>query len=344
MFPTIHSNAIVATFALLFNKIGTMKKTLLFSLLAIAANALYSQCSDLFISEYVEGSNNNKALEIYNPTPNAIGLNSNYRLLRYNNGTGSAAAEANTQTMINLGNHVIQPYDVFVVVIDKRDASQPCPGQECAVDLELQALADTFLCPDYNVSYSMYFNGNDAVSLQKYNGSTWQYVDIFGMIGDPAMVAAEAWSDEFPYDGSAGAWWTKDHTLVRKSSVQQGVTANPSPFFNVTLEYDSLASEDWTHLGSHTCACQVISVEDHSMPVVDIYPNPATDGKILVRTSEPVISAELLNLLGQNVPVESRVINSSYTELQVEGAEPGVYLVRVNFSDSRSTVTKVNIQ
>jgi predicted extracellular nuclease len=34
--------------------------------------ASFGQCSDLFISEYVEGSGNNKALEIYNPTNAAI--------------------------------------------------------------------------------------------------------------------------------------------------------------------------------------------------------------------------------------------------------------------------------
>ena len=60
-----------------------MKKLLLsvFSLASfITANA---QCSDLFISEYSEGSNNNKAIEIYNPTQSAIALNNNYRLIRY---------------------------------------------------------------------------------------------------------------------------------------------------------------------------------------------------------------------------------------------------------------------
>ena len=33
-----------------------------------------NDCTDLFFSEYVEGWSNNKALEIYNPTSNAINL------------------------------------------------------------------------------------------------------------------------------------------------------------------------------------------------------------------------------------------------------------------------------
>ena len=31
-------------------------------------------CTDLFISEYIEGSYNNKAIELYNPTNEAIDL------------------------------------------------------------------------------------------------------------------------------------------------------------------------------------------------------------------------------------------------------------------------------
>ena len=37
-------------------------------------------CSDIFISEYVEGSYNNKAIELYNPTNEAIDLSKYSRL------------------------------------------------------------------------------------------------------------------------------------------------------------------------------------------------------------------------------------------------------------------------
>ena len=46
-------------------------------------------CQDLFISEYVEGWSNNRALEIYNPTNAAVDL-SDYRLERYSNGATAA--------------------------------------------------------------------------------------------------------------------------------------------------------------------------------------------------------------------------------------------------------------
>ncbi len=76
-----------------------MKRNLLSIFLIIIALGLHAQeCSDLFISEYVEGSGNNKAIEIYNPTNSAIDL-STYQLVRYSNGEFEPAAVGLTGTI-----------------------------------------------------------------------------------------------------------------------------------------------------------------------------------------------------------------------------------------------------
>ena len=62
-----------------------MKKTLLVLTTIITSMTFAQDCSELFISEYVEGWSNNKAIEIYNPTANPIDL-SEYMLIRYSNG------------------------------------------------------------------------------------------------------------------------------------------------------------------------------------------------------------------------------------------------------------------
>jgi predicted extracellular nuclease len=68
-------------------------------------NTLSAQgnCTELFISEYVEGWSNNKALEIYNPTSQAINL-SGYFVSRYSNGSTSAtvATQFNYQEQLHL--------------------------------------------------------------------------------------------------------------------------------------------------------------------------------------------------------------------------------------------------
>ena len=66
-------------------------------------------CSDLFISEYVEGTGQNKAIEIYNPTSSPINL-SHYQLERYSNGSTNSSSGGVTQL-----SGVILPGDVFVV-------------------------------------------------------------------------------------------------------------------------------------------------------------------------------------------------------------------------------------
>ncbi|MEY4925641.1 MAG: hypothetical protein RI894_77 [Bacteroidota bacterium] len=78
----------------------------------LAANA--QDCSDLFISEYVQGSYNNRAIEIYNPTPNPINLGG-YSVGRFNNG----AATLSSVTIINLPTQTIAPYATFVLCTDK---------------------------------------------------------------------------------------------------------------------------------------------------------------------------------------------------------------------------------
>ncbi len=82
-----------------------------------------AQCSDLFFSEYVEGYANNKAVEIYNPTGDAINL-SGYSIARFSNGSTTAAPPTQTPSyIVQLPDMMIESHDVFVIVIDKQDMS-----------------------------------------------------------------------------------------------------------------------------------------------------------------------------------------------------------------------------
>jgi hypothetical protein len=138
------------------------------------------------------------------------------------------------------------------VVLDKRDPNGS--GYETPVDSVLMALADTFLCPVYEINKTMYFNGDDAMALEKSNG---MLVDLIGRIGeDPGL----GWTDDAdcasaPFTSACGATpWTANHTLVRKYFVENGVSANPQ-YFDVSMQWDSLPIDTFDSLGFHSGAC-----------------------------------------------------------------------------------------
>ena len=112
-------------------------------------------CTELYFSEYLEGSSNNKALEIYNPTNAAINLAA-YSVKAYNNGGTSVS------NSLQLPNKTLAPYDVYVIANPTAVAA-------------ILGVADT-------TSTVTFFNGDDAVVLFKNNDT----LDIIGDVGvDP---------------------------------------------------------------------------------------------------------------------------------------------------------------
>jgi hypothetical protein len=215
-------------------------------------------CQEIFISEYVEGTANNKALEIYNPTNSPIDLGAmGYQIGRFANGS-------TTPTMMDVTG-IIPPHDVRVFVLDKRDPNGT--GTEVPVVNELQALADTFVNPVFATNFSpFYFNGDDAVFLAKNGGST--LVDMIGKIGEDPGVG---WFD--PNDPNMTSL-THDKTLVRKSNIGEGVTANPI-VFNPMDEWDIYDTDDFSHLGWHESWCgENTSINGCTNPLACNY-NPA---------------------------------------------------------------------
>ncbi|MCF8366174.1 MAG: lamin tail domain-containing protein, partial [Bacteroidales bacterium] len=86
-----------------------MKKGLL--LIAVFFIVVFASAqTDLFFSEYCEGSGNNKGLEIYNPTSQTINLN-DYWVVRYSNGSSVFTEGGVTQLQGSL-----EPYETHVLV------------------------------------------------------------------------------------------------------------------------------------------------------------------------------------------------------------------------------------
>lgn len=231
-----------------------MKKILLVHAVIFLGIGLFAQSgSDLIISEYVEGWSNNKSLELYNPTDSPIDL-SNYRITRYSNGsTPPPSPPLDTRWYVILSG-TLEPYKTKVFVLDKRNPE----GQDLEYPVwdALQARADTFVCPVYTENYALYFNGDDAVALEKLDDT---FIDIFGKIGERPVNAdggtsqpTGGWTDTDPFYTGVGVILSGDHTLVRKPEVVNGVNT-PVDKFNILAEWDSLPANTFTGLGWHEC-------------------------------------------------------------------------------------------
>lgn len=139
-----------------------MRKITLMLLAVLLSFAGYSQnCTELYFSEYIEGSSNNKGFEIYNPTSSAVSL-SGYTI--YLSGNGGSF----TNTLTSSAS--IAPGDVFVVCTNQADSL-------------MQFEADTIL----GFPSVSHFNGDDALILV---GGT----DTVDVIGVPGVDPGSSWT------------------------------------------------------------------------------------------------------------------------------------------------------
>lgn len=309
-----------------------MKKVLFSVLFVASVIAAQAQCNDIFFSEYVEGSGNSKGVEIYNPTASPIDL-SQYTLKRYSNGGTS------NPDVLQLSG-TIQPYDVIIVVNGQTDTVDlGGGGQSPPADPALQAMADIL---DNDYPAPCYFNGDDALTIE--NGAT--IIDIFGKVGeDPGGAWTTDTSANFT-DANGGRWWTRNHTLIRKAEVQEGVTQNPA-LFNPAVEYDSLPQNTWDNLGSHGCNCDpnYVSLNEYAKANLSLYPNPAKSGSpITLTASERIESYQVYSLVGQQIAAGRISSPDKFLTLVGLNGEPGVYFVQVRLSNGETVTKKFILQ
>ena len=166
--------------------------------------------TELFFTEYVEGSGTNQAVEIYNPTDTAISLGaSGYMLAFYFNGDTTIDGGVPLAGTVQPGaTWVVTPTDASAALLAKANRSSGTSAQ--------------------------WFTGNDAVALL--HGGT--AVDVIGQVGfDPGV----GWGTD-PTS-------TADHTLRRKPAVNAG-DANGTDPFDPSLEWDGYPVDTFDGLGN----------------------------------------------------------------------------------------------
>ncbi len=197
--------------------------TVMAMLFLFAGLAFAQTTPDLFFSEYIEGSSNNKALEIYNPTGATVDL-ANYRILQSVNGGGWQ------YTHTFPAGATLDAKDVWVICTTQTDV----------------ALFDTSKADEVLAYPSVtHHNGDDARAIVKITGTDTLWLDIVGnATNDPG--------DGWPVAGVANG--TKDHTLVRKETVTAGNTDWAASFGTNADDSEWIVYDmnTFSYLGSHT--------------------------------------------------------------------------------------------
>ena len=225
-------------------------------LLTLITTASFSQTTDLFFSQYGEGSGNNKFLEIYNGTGQDVDL-SNYAF-------PSVANDPDVPGMHEYWNDfpegaVVANGDVYVI-------AHPSASDE------ITATADHF--------HQYLSNGDDGYALALGTEEQYSVIDFIGDFnGDPG--------DGWDVAGVVEA--TKNHTLTRKSSVCQGNSDWDAS--RGTNEEDSewivTEQNDSSGLGSHVAEC--------SNDVSVLITSPANGVTLAPGTSEVAVAFSISN-------------------------------------------------
>ena len=177
--------------------------------------------SQVFFSEYAEGTSNNKYLEIFNSSSESVDL-SGYSLSSCSNGCDDGLSWDYPDNVTFEVGTMVDPGDVYVV----------CHGS--AAD-EIQTECDQ--------TFTYLSNGDDVFALTEMGSGI--VLDQIGVVGDDP---GSGWEVAGVSNG------TKEHTLVRKSQVSSGNAGNwslSSGQDSDDSEWVVLDQNDWTYLGFH---------------------------------------------------------------------------------------------
>jgi hypothetical protein len=197
--------------------------------------------AELILSEYVEGSSNNKAIEIYNNSTVAADL-SLVDVQFYFNGAVTAGTTITIPQATTLA-----PGATYVIGDDGSSAP-------------LLALIQ-------QTSTSNFFNGDDAVVLRRKG----VVIDSLGRIGeDPGT----AWNGSI---ATVPTTTTVDRTLRRLSTISVG-DADGGDAFDPSIQWTSSAQDDFSGLGSHAFAGVVPAAQTSDLIITGVIDGPITGG------------------------------------------------------------------
>lgn len=281
--------------------------------------------TDLFISEYVEGSSNNKALEIFNGTGADVDL-SQYSLKKQTNGAGEYKDEKSLSGTLANG-------DVYVIA-----NSSASDAIKAKADLTENLITA--------------FNGNDAIGLFK-NGTQIDEVGVFNQPADwgkdvTLVRKSTVTSPKVPYDANDWNSLATDyidnlgsHTMDGFGTINNPVSGSPFTTTETSLQvsgltaattyYYTVTAKNGTYVSpaSDEASASTLGTATPNVSVQGIF---VRNGKVIVTAPAAGESIEIFNAVGQHLV--STLSTAGENEIAVPAK--GILLVKAG-----SQVTKV---
>ena len=248
-------------------------------LLFWCAGTASAQCDNLFFSEAAEGSSNNKYLEIYNPTGADVDL-SGYA---FPNVSNAPAVEGEYEFWNTF------PEGAMVAAGDVYIIAHPS--------------SDPTILAEADHTFTFLSNGDDGFMLVQGDETSFVPIDAVGdWNGDPGSG----------WDVAGVTAGTKDHTIVRKSSVQSGNGGDWTTSAGTSAEDSEwivLDQNDWSDLAMHTfdgCGAAVLGCTNPNATNYNadatqddgscMFDNPCNVDGVLVEASSFQFNPSALNI------------------------------------------------
>ncbi|GEL78434.1 thermonuclease family protein [Tenuibacillus multivorans] len=241
--------------------------TLIFMLLGMTHLSADTH-DDLIISEYIEGSSYNKAIELYNGTGETIDL-ADYSIVSFTNGASQ------------------EPGDGYANELDLEGELDPGETSVMAHSDADQAILDHADVSGNSFVYN--FNGDDAIVLFKHYNPDTRQGDVIDSIGKVGEDPGNYWGDQ---DNK-----TQDMTLVRDFSVTTG-DRDVNDDYDPSLEWIAFYKDTFDYIGSHD------EVEPPSDDVEEEYYRTVdriVDGDT-IHVNEPILGETTIRFLNMDTP------------------------------------------
>jgi len=84
--------------------------------------------------------------------------------------------------------------------------------------------------------------------------------------------------------------------------------------------------------------------QDNPTREIELYPNPVTEGRLTITSTENIQSVQILNITGKIVFNQEYQSDMNTVEIELNKLEKGIYLVRIGFAGKETHTEKIMVK